>query len=137
MRLSFPGFFYVLGLLSFNHFQVLTDVQTGAVLTKDGDIGASITGTSDGVTLEYHLEDDHGGKYSIEKYVPSDSARLIYKGTTPPTDGTSDVLTIKVGYFFIFSSTVQVYRGSLQKTRQFETCFKYCARTGHIMGEVK
>ena len=105
--LSFPGFFYVLGLLSFNHFQVLTDVQTGAVLTKDGDIGASITGTSDGVTLEYHLEDDHGGKYSIEKYVPSDSARLIYKGTTPPTDGTSDILTIKVGYLLIISSNVR------------------------------
>ncbi len=72
--------------------QAQSDIQPGTVLTKQGDIFATVTDESPEIFIEYSLDTL---KYSFEKF-PDNSVKLIYNGPgdEDPTD--PDVITIKV-----------------------------------------
>ena len=64
-------------------------------MTKEGDILATVTDASPGVSIEYSLDAVFVLKYSIETF-PDNSVKLIYNGPGDEQDTDSDVLTIKV-----------------------------------------
>ena len=64
-------------------------------MTKEGDILATVTDASPGVSIEYSLDAVSGLKYSIATF-PDNSVKLIYNGPGDEEETAPDVITITV-----------------------------------------
>jgi hypothetical protein len=64
-------------------------------LTKEGEVIAKVVNETEGVVIEYELDDTLGGKYGVSKY-PDGSFKLVFNGPINPPLDELEYLTIKV-----------------------------------------
>ncbi len=64
-------------------------------MTKEGEVIAKVVDETEGVEIEYELDDTLGGKYEVSKY-PDGSVKLVFNGPINPPLDELEYLTIKV-----------------------------------------
>jgi hypothetical protein len=64
-------------------------------LTKEGEVIAKVVNETEGVVIEYELDDTLEGKYGVSKY-PDGSVKLVFNGPINPRLEELEYLTIKV-----------------------------------------
>ncbi len=64
-------------------------------MTKEGEVIAKVVNETEGVVIEYELDDTLEGKYGVSKY-PDGSVKLVFNGPINPRLEELEYLTIKV-----------------------------------------